>query len=899
VIIYEEELVIHYGTPRHSGRYPWGSGEDEHHENTRNKTLNQEVSLLRSKGVSEINIAKSMGYETTTQLRKELSKASQAERQDNINMAFRLQEKGMSTNAIAKRMNVPESTARAWLKSGNKDKETTTTTVANMLKQQVDEKGFIDVGGGVEHHINVGTVEGRIGVSSTMLGNAISKAQDDGYQVHSVYLPRIGAEEHQIRFKVLGPPGSTRQQAWEKRFEIQPPTPYSTDGGRTFSEIKPPKSISSKRIAVRHKGEGGEEADGVIWVRPGVKDVELGGVNYAQVRVMVDKSHFIKGMAVYKEDMPDGVDLVFNTSKPKGKNKLDALKELEADPDLPFGSVINRQILDKPGHPDAKPTSVMNVINDDADWAKWSRTLSSQMLSKQSPKLAKAQLDMTYQQRLAHYENIKALTNPTVRKKLLMDFAGDTDSAAVHLKAAAMPRQEVKVILPVSTLSPNHVYAPSFKHGDTVVLVRFPHGGTFEIPQLTVNNRHAESKKLLGDAKTAIGINHKVAQQLSGADFDGDTVLVIPNRSGRITTSHPLEQLKNFDPIAAYPGHAGMRRMSKDNTQTEMGKISNLITDMTLKGAPHDEIAKAIKHSMVVIDAEKHGLDYRASYTDNGIKDLKAKYQRQPDTGKVGGAATLISRKKTPVWLPETKPRPYKEGGPIDKETGELKFVPTGRVDKKTGKVAEKKFNLLGETKDAFTLSSGTPVEAHYARHSNQLKSLANQARLDAIKTPTSKALPSAKKTYAEEVASLDAKLKIAQRNAPIERQAQLLANSKVRMKRNDNPNMDSNTVKKVKQQAINEERAKLKANKTDIEVTPKEWDAIQAGAISDSKLSEILTHADMKIIRQYATPKPDVLMTLSMTKRASDMLALGYTRKEVADQLGVSLSTLDIATNE
>ena len=50
-----------------------------------------------------------------------------------------------------------------------------------------------------------------------------------------------------------------------------------------------------------------------------------------------------------------------------------------------------------------------------------------------------------------------------------------------------------------------------------------------------------------------------------------------------------------------------------------MGKISNLITDMTLLGASEDKLARAVRHSMVVIDDEKHHLDYKQSEKDNNI----------------------------------------------------------------------------------------------------------------------------------------------------------------------------------------------------------------------------------------------------------------------------------------
>lgn len=877
MIIDENDYLAHYGTPRHSGRYPWGSGDNE--TSTRNPDFLDQVKDMASKGLTEKQIADGLGM-TTTELRAEKSVQTNKKRQDKIREAQRLQDKGMSTNAIAKQMGIPEPTARSYLAPGAKDKTDVLTTTANMLRDEVDAKGVVDIGKGTEN---------AIGVSATRLSTAAGILKKEGYGVFPVNIQQV-TTGHETRMKVLAKPGITQKEIWQDPTMVKTITSASDDFGRSYTKPHDPISLNPKRLQVVFAEDGGSKADGVMYVRPGVKDLELGGVNYAQVRVKVGDDHFLKGMAVYKDDLPAGVDLQFHTSKKNTGNKLDALKPIQDDPELPFGSIV-RQIQDKSG----KPTSVMNKVNDEGDWETWSRTLSQQFLSKQDVGLAKSQLDMTYERRKNDYENIKKLTNPTVREKLLLDFAGGTDSAVIHLKAAALPGQAVKVILPVPTLKPNQIYAPTFNNGETVVLIRHPHGGTFEIPQLTVNNRHADSKKLLGDAKSAVGINHEVAQWLSGADFDGDTVLVIPNRGNKIKISPPLESLKDFDPVASYPGHAGMKVMR--NTQTEMGKISNLITDMTIKGASHDKIARAVRHSMVVIDAEKKELDYRASYNDNNIKALKEEFQRQPDSSM--GAATLLSRRKAEVRIPERKERSQKLGGPINKQTGELEWEPTEKTHWQTGKPRTTKVPRIELTSDAHTLSSGTPIERHYANHANKLKALANQARLDAINTPRAKYSPSAKKTYVDEVAALNSKLDLAKSNAPLERQAQIIANSQIKLKKSYNPDMDKDTYKKVKTQAIDEARRRTGADKHKIKITDREWDAIQAGAISDSKLTEILTHADMDVVRELATPKTQILMTPTATSRAKQMLSSGYTRAEVAAQLGVSLSTLDVGVSE
>lgn len=881
----KEEDLVHYGILRRSGRYPWGSGGTQ---NTRNKQFLDYVDGLKSQGLSESEIARGMGI-TTSELRANRSIARNQQRQADIAMAQRLHDKGYSNVAIGQRMGKNESTVRSLLAPGAKDKADVLQSTADMLRAQVDSKGFIDVGTGAEGFVDLGT--GQTGVSSTRLKTAVDMLRAEGYAYHTVKVTQIGTGL-ETTVKVLAPPGTTQKDVFLNRDKIAFIQSFSENGGRSYTDVQSPLSINPSRLQVKFKEDGGDQADGVVFVRPGVKDVSLGGAKYAQVRIKVGDGHYIKGMAVYKDDLPDGVDLQFHTNKSRdtpvfGDKDNTVLKNIKDDPDLPFGTIV-RQIGDNMGTPKARVTSAMNVVYDEGNWGEWNRTLSSQMLSKQSPALVKSQLDMTYESRKAQFDEIMGMTNPVVRKRLLEDFADGTDSAAVHLKAAALPRQGTHVILPLAKIDPTHVYAPNYENGTTVVLIRHPHGGPFEIPELKVNNRNAEGRNLLGNSRDAIGIHHSVAKRLSGADFDGDTVLVIPNNEGRVRTRPALKELEGFDPQRSYPGYPGMKRMT--NTQTEMGKISNLITDMSLKGASSSEIARAVKHSMVVIDAEKHGLNYKLSYNDNGIKQLKDKYQQ-------GGASTIISRAKSRLDVPDRKPRSAGKGGPIDRETGARVFEPTGRTNFRTGRPITIRSTKLGEARDAHTLSSGTPVERMYANHSNNLKALANRARLASVRTPTPKQSPSARKTYADEVASLDAKLRIAIRNRPLERQAQLIANATVRAKRDANPHMEPETLKKVKFQALAEARVRTGAGKQRINITDAEWAAIQANAISASKLNDILTNADTDRVRELAAPKSSKLMTSAKTSRAKSMLASGYTRAEVARALGVSLTTLDEAT--
>jgi predicted transcriptional regulator len=896
MIIKEQDHLEHYGTPRHSGRYPWGSGGNESSSSTRNRSFLDAVDMMRSQGLSSTEIARGMGI-TTTQLRARTTIATTQQRQEKINQAQKLSDKGWSNSAIGRHMGINESSVRSLLQPGAKDKNNVLHETSSMLKKQVDEKNWVDIGRGVEAHL---------GISKDKLNAAVALLKEEGYKVHILKREQAGTGLL-TTYKVLAKPGTTQKDAWMHRTEIQQITDFSDDGGRSYYGLQPPLSVSSKRVGINYAEDGGTAADGVIYVRPGVNDVSIGSSHYAQVRIAVDGTHYLKGMAVYKDDLPEGVDLVFNTNKSNTGNKKDAMKAMEKDIHgnidevNPFGAQIRRQLIEKDSSGNDRVTSAMNIINEEGNWDKWSKNLSSQVLSKQNPMLAKQQLNMTYEQRLNEFKSINELTNPAVRKKLLETFADTTDSAAVHLQAASLPKQATRVLIPVKSMKPTEVFAPTFDNGTRVALIRFPHAGTFEIPELTVNNKNAEARKLIGSQpKDAIAIHHKVAEHLSGADFDGDYVLVIPNTNRAIKTTPPLEGLKGFDPQHyKIPKDSPVPHITSSLKQQEMGKVTNLIADMSIRGANPDEMARAVRHSMVVIDSEKHGLDYRASARDNGIPALKAKYQGIPTGSKrpsQAGASTLITRATSKTRVPERALRKASQGGPVDKTTGKKVYVETGRtyVNKK-GETVPKMMEVkrLAITDDAATLSSHTRIEQIYVEHSNKLKALANQARKEAVSTKPAKYSPSAKTAYSNEVATLDAKLNLALKNAPLERQAQVIAETQVSQKRQANPGMDDESLRKIKYQALTTARARTGSDKHKIVPTQSEWDAIQAGAISNHKLTNILKNSDIEAVKKLATPKTQLLMTSTKKLRAQSMLNSGYTQAEVAKQLGVSLTTL------
>lgn len=897
-----EEMLMHYGMPRRSGRYPWGSGDNPYQHSgdflSRVEEMkNNNFTFTDKDGktyTGEVAIAKSMGL-STTQFRTQLSLAKDERRSQDVATAKALREKGYSLNEIADKMGFAnDSSVRSLLNESSEARMNQAKTTADFLKQQVAEKGMIDVGTGVER---------ELGISKEKMNQALYILEMEGYPIYGGGVPQVTNPGKQTNIKVLCPPGTEHKEIYNFENVHSVRDYVSHDGGETFDKFVYPKSMDSKRLQICYAEDGGIHKDGVIEIRRGVDDLSLGNSHYAQVRILVDDNRYLKGMAIYSDDLPPGVDVRFNTNKKRGTPPEDVMKKIKDDPDNPFGSLIKAG--GQSYYTDANGERQLSLINkraEEGDWGEWADKLPSQFLSKQSLSLVNKQLNLAASDKMAEFDEICALTNPTVKKSLLKSFADDCDSAAVHLQAAALPRQKYQVILPITSMKDNEVYAPNYKNGETVALVRYPHGGTFEIPILTVNNKQAEARRVLGNTpKDAIGINSKVAERLSGADFDGDTVMVIPCNSSKskvkITSTPPLKGLEGFDPKLEYGGKPEGSFKLMRNTQKEMGVVSNLITDMTLKGATQDELARAVRHSMVVIDAEKHKLDYKQSEIDNGIASLKKKYQGTVDEdGRYHeGASTLISRAKSEVSVVK------RQGSPrIDEETGEQIWKNVDDpiyTDRRTGKtkVRTQPSTKMAETKDAFTLVSeaDTPVERAYATYANKMKALGNQARLEILATGKVPYSASAKETYQAEVDSLNAKLNVALKNAPRERQAQTMANAVVAAKKQDNPGMTSGEIKKASQQALTQARAAVGAKRETIKITDREWEAIQAGAISENKLTQIIDNVDIDSLRQRATPRATTSLSQAKQNKIASMNASGYSTSEIAEALGISTSTV------
>lgn len=948
-----------YGTPRHSGRYPWGSGDNPYQRNA--SFLGKVEQLSKAKGpdgkklFTEKQIAEAMGM-NTSELRKRKSLANAENREYLRQEYFKLREKGMSRSAIARRMGMNESSLRLYEDEQVTERMTKNVKNAKLLKDRVENLDYIDVGKGSEQWL---------GLSSTSMANTLHLLEKEGYTLHDIQVEQQGTGK-MTTTKVLAKPGVEWKEVYNNRDKIGMVTDlYSDDGGQTVKEVKSYVSIDPKRVAVKYPSEGGDKMDGMIELRRGVDDISLGKNHYAQVRLLIDKDHYAKGMAVYADDLPDGVDIRINTSKPDGtpmfeRNgaKTSVLKPAKEGQENPFGANLKpdekltkaqRDWTDENG---VTHQSAINIVKEEGDVNDWNRTLPSQFLSKQAPSLAKKQLDMAVDISKSDMAEIASYTNPVVKASMLEDFAGRCESDAVHLAAAALPRQSNKFLLSLPNNKENEVYAPGYRDGEEVAMIRFPHAGRFEIAKGIVNNNNKEAQRIIGDPGTvvdAIGVHPKMAAKLSGADFDGDTVLVIPTASANIQSKDMLKDLKGFNETfhETYAGYDGMHKMTSREHGLEMGKISNLITDMTIQGAPDDELARAVKHSMVVVDAKKHGLDYKRSERENRIDELRQNYQLKPD-GRAGGASTLLSRSTSELHIPERKLKApsqmtpeeterYKNGEQIWVETGKSRTFRDPKVSKMTAE--ERKMWETGDkdlqrqvrasmaqdgrlttrevprktdtTKGAYVdnafelattgnRATTTTIERVYGDYANSMKDLARQARALARKQEEWKADPAARKAYAAEVKSLDEKLSKAKRNAPLERMAQRLAEKNLKQVLTAHPELkdDKEHYKREKGRQLDAARKRVGAKKWQIgtkenPLTDREWEAIEHHAVSKSKLQDIISQSDKGRIRELAMPKTNSGLAPAKKAKAKSMLRSGYSRAEICDMLDISQNTL------
>lgn len=1008
----------------HSGRYPWGSGENPYQHGPRfyaDRFL-AEYNELKKQGLSQSEIFTHMGWgDIGTERMNAIVQVAKGEvrRQKILKIRrlydneFQVDENGnyildsdgnkiknpcyQNASETARAMGMitangkPQDTSvRKLLDTQAELNKNRARATADKLKELMETNLYLDIGSGTEI---------ELGISEHIKAQAIEILRLEGYNVFTdikVKQP-TNPKGFETTFVILGKddPSLTtnekRAAIYEaiKNDQIGTVKDYhSEDNGQTFHKWTYPDALDSSRLQICYNEEGGILKDGLIELRRGVEELSLGADVYSQVRIRVDDNLYLKGMAVYSDDLPPGVDVRFNTNKHvgtpiekvlktmKGVNGDDVGPDNPVDKNNPFGSAIKEGAAGQRWYTDPvtgeEKLSYICKRAEEGDWEDWNNALPSQFLSKQDPILVKKQLDATTAKMQADYEEICSLTNPVIKKYYLEKFADECDTAARELKAVALPGQKYQVLLPSTTISDNQVYAPNYPEGSTVALVRYPHGGIFEIPVLKVTHKDQDGVKMTTTPdgknipKDCVAVNKTVLDQLSGADTDGDTVVVIPMSKGSdIKHSKPLQSLIGYDAKEEYgtikqadgtyinaKTGTPCKIMTKKNTQIQMGKITNLITDATAAGCPAEsedglDLAHLVRHSQTVIDAAKHKLDYQASAIDNHIDAIKEKYQlhyRLDGSLTDKGAATIFSRATNEIEInkrsqyyhidPETGKKIYKDSGQkewaysdIEKSEKTIaKLESEGKIVQqrpsnpqigdvwyrrdKNGNVVKAKYNYVKEkvaqmdlVDDAHQLiysdSTHAPTQNAllYADYANGCKAMANTARKEYLATNSRVFKSTAKQVYDAEVKSLNAKLGDAIKNRPKERKALVIATSII------NAQMDAAThsltseeKRKIKAKAMTRARAEvgsIKRSDRNIKITDKEWEAIQAGAVSSTTLRTILDNTDPKELRQRAMPRANSISSAKISKIKSMLARPNVTYADIAAAAGVSVSTV------
>lgn len=1036
---------------RGSGRYPFGSGERPHQhswdvKSRIDKLADQGMSpkeIAKAMGWTmeqynkETGKIETVGNVSRYRAEKEIAVHEIAMDKYEELMWYRSHNdpktgKPYSTSEIARQMGFKnESSLRSYENSAKASPDSPIYKAAEQIKENIAKTGYLDVGKGSNLYLDI---------TDDRMKTVLAVLEKEGYQVvNDVNVRQLNDSGNYTTRKILVSPdqvgnndNETRKNVYAalkdnkvERFYDETDVAMNARKDGTEKHYDPVR-IDPSRIQVKYAEQGGTDKDGMIEIRakydkdgnivPANPDLCLGYradgelARYAQVRIAVDGGKdlagkenptggmYIKGMAVYNVDLPKGTDVLVNSNKSETKGLAKALKPMEEAKDNPFGaSTIQQFYTDKDGN---KKLSAIQIVgattmdNHDAHvegrWSEWSKNLPAQFLSKQNQTLVKQQLKVDTMKKEDEFESIRSINQPVVKRQLLIDFADGCDKAAEELKGAPLPGQKTHVLIASTTLKDNECYCANYDTGTTVALVRFPHAGPFEIPVTKVNNNNKEVKEMIGKtALDAVAVNKKVADKLSGADFDGDNVIVIPmskkNKDGSfdktvsIKSQETLKELKDFDVNIYSTDNPRFKNMVDKNGNptykypktekakgTEMGKITNLITDMYAAGCDDSgELSRAVRYSMVVIDSKKHELNYKAAYDDFGIKDLEKKYQTK-ENGKVGGANSIISKSTSEINVAKKEWR-Y---GDIDKETGEKIYTspkqttqmkrkavyaeaPEGYTytDKEgkthkskyfkdedgknvvatyTGKTVKNKdgsysydpgkgkhvwvddkevertmkTTRMANAKDANELLSKNPskIEVTYAEYANHMKTMANNARKEAVAIETSYPVnPTARKEYAAEVQSLNDKLVKAKKNSIRERQAQSLATSRVNAEMEANPGLysDASDRKKLNDRAIKQARYDCNAQKDRVTFTEKEWEAIENRAVSATTLNDLLRNADSVEYTRMALPKSEGISAAKQS-RIKTLAAQGYSQEEIAKMVdGVSTSSVSYILNK
>lgn len=111
----------------------------------------------------------------------------------------------------------------------------------------------------------------------------------------------------------------------------------------------------------------------------------------------------------------------------------------------------------------------------------------------------------------------------------------------------------------------------------------------------------------------------------------------------------------------------------------------------------------------------------------------------------------------------------------------------------------------------------------------------------------------------------------------------------------------DKKVIKKISSVEMQRARDSVGASgrKSKVTFTDREWEAVQAGAISDNMLTKFLNSSDSDEIVKRAMPKTTTALSSAKVNKAKAMLRGGYTYEEIAKACGVPKSTIYDALNK
>lgn len=285
----DSDILEHYGTKRHSGRYPWGSGDNPYQHSG---DFLSRVETLKKKGMSEneildqINSTLPKEYQLgLTEFRVARRKAIHERKASEYEKIAALKEQGLGWKAIGEKLGMSESSVRSKYAGTADKKAQRAENIADTLKKEVDKKGMIDISEGANL---------VMGVSQSELDDAAYTLEAEyGYKRYGVGIRQPTNIRQQTNITVLAKPEFDQKYAYQHQDQIDSLGDYhSDDGGDTFKKLQRPASLDSSRVAIRYGDEGGLDKDGVMEIRRGVPDLDLGKSHYAQVRILVDGDHY-------------------------------------------------------------------------------------------------------------------------------------------------------------------------------------------------------------------------------------------------------------------------------------------------------------------------------------------------------------------------------------------------------------------------------------------------------------------------------------------------------------------------------------------------------------------------------------------------------------------------------